>query len=841
MPITELLARWQANPETADNLTAWKIQPARPPTLAPLPEDVPPALRSALKAHGIVSLYSHQAVAWHTARQDRNLVLATGTASGKSLAYNLPVLSKMVEDPSARAIYLFPTKALTQDQLHQLQPLSAPAAEVRAAIYDGDTRQTDRQAIRLRARLILTNPDMLHTGILPHHAGWADLFENLRFVVIDEMHTYRGVFGSHVANVIRRLKRLAASYGSKPQFLLSSATIGNPQQLAEDLIEEDVVLIDDDGSGRGERHFLIYNPPVVNRELGLRKSAILEGVRLARDVLDEGLQGVVFARTRRTVEIMLTYLQAPQAGSSAHADQPGRKDQIRGYRSGYLPSQRRSIEQGLQDGSVRLAVATNALELGVDIGGLGSAILTGFPGSIASTRQQAGRAGRGMDAAVAMMIASPNPLDQYLAHHPEYFFGTSPERGLINPNHVLILLEHLRCAAFERPFGTEEGFGRLSHETIAEFLDLLVSAGELHVSHARYYWMADQYPAAGISLRSASPKTVVLQAAAGDGKPTTIGTVEAESAPWMVHPGAVYLHEAQQYYVQELDLEKAVAQLVPVALDYYTEPQRRTEVGILSTQAETGVAGGSKAHGELQVTTQVVGFRKMRWFTHENMGEAPLDLPPAELQTTGYWLSLSTATVDRLREAGAWTNDPNDYGTEWERIRRQVRERDAHVCQVCGSRELGRPHDVHHKVPFRRFTSADEANRLENLITICPTCHAKVELNQRVRSGLAGLAFVLGHLAPLFLMCDPGDLGIHVEPGQAINGHPTVVLYDSTPGGIGLSQALYEVHDELIRDALETVDRCQCVDGCPSCVGPGGENGLGGRPETRAILQELVG
>ena len=704
---------------------------------------------------------------------------------------------------------------------------------------------------------MLSNPDMLHTGILPHHSNWSDFFNGLKFVVIDEMHTYRGVFGSHVANVIRRLKRVAKFYGADPQFILASATIGNPRELAEKLIEEPVELIDNDGSLRGERHFIIYNPPVTNPALGLRKSNLLESVRLTSDLLARDIQSVVFARTRRSVEIILTYLQESReqrkessktlANGSRLSDLSSR---IRGYRSGYLPLQRREIELGLRDGSVKIVVATTALELGIDIGGLGAAILVGYPGTIASARQQAGRAGRGDDPAVSILVASSNPLDQFLAHHPEYFFGSSPEQALVNPDHVLILLEHLRCALFELPFQKGEGFGGISAELLDEYLEFLVANQDAHFSNEKYFWMKDQYPAANISLRSASPQSVVLQSTAEDGRPTAIGTVDGESAAWMVHPGAIYMHEGQQYFVQEFNLENHLAQLVPVGLDYYTEAQQRSEIQILNTIAQEslpsptgrGAVGevGVKGYGEIQVTTQVVGYKKLRWFTYENLGEEPLDMPPSELQTTGYWLSLSEELLARLRDAGLWTNDPNDYQPDWPKIRDRVRERDQYTCQVCGARETTRQHDVHHKVPFRAFPSAQEANRLDNLTTLCRTCHQKVEQNVRMRSGLAGLGFVLGNLAPLFLMCDTRDLGVHTDPAGEVSGSPAVVIYDHVPAGIGFSQKLFEIHDELIGRALELVSECPCEDGCPSCVGPGGENAVGGKQETLAILKELT-
>lgn len=855
MPLASLLDFWKRDPDTAPNLVAWQTLPPRLAQTRPFPDDLPAPVSQTLIAAGIHSLYSHQLEAWTHTRAGENIILSTGTASGKTLAYNLPVIAELLTTPNARALYIFPTKALAQDQLSVisnqltvLQSLMTDNWSLTTAIYDGDTPQKDRSSIRRNARILLTNPDMLHTGILPHHTNWLDFFSNLKFIVIDEAHTYRGVFGSHVANVIRRLKRVANFYGAKPQFILASATIGNPQGLAEKLTEEPVRLIEDDGSARGPRHFLIYNPPLTDKSLGLRKSSLLEGVRLARELVNSNVQTVVFARSRRSVEIILSYLQGdltPDSNMEAplipYKSLPNPRSFIRGYRSGYLPNQRREIEKGLRDGTVKTVVATNALELGIDIGGLGAALLVGYPGTVASARQQAGRAGRGLESAAAVLVASANPIDQFLAHHPEYFFERSPEQALINPDHLLILLEHLRCAMFELPFQKGEGFGALSAETIEEYLQFLVENREAHLSDEKFFWMADQYPAANISLRSASPQGVVLQTTIED-RPQTIGTVDGESALWMVHPGAVYLHEAQQYLVQALDLEDHIARLKPIASDYYTEPLRGTTVEILSTH-QTDVASHTsnvKAWGELQVTTQVTGFRKRRWYTHENLGEEPLDLPPTDLQTTGYWISLSEETVTRLRDAGAWTNDPNDYGPGWNKIRDRVRARDGYKCQVCGTPESVRQHDIHHKIPFRTFTSKEEANRLDNLTTLCPSCHKKVEANVRMRSGLAGLAYVLGNLAPLFLMCDSGDLGTHIDPveNQTFGG-PTVVLYDSVPAGIGFSEKLFEMHDELITRALELVSECACEDGCPSCVGPGGENGYGGKQEALAILNIL--
>jgi DEAD/DEAH box helicase domain-containing protein len=817
-----------------------------------LPDDLHPQLAGALRARGINSLYTHQSVAWEHAQQGKSIVVVTGTASGKTLCYNLPVLDRLLQDPQGRALYLFPTRALAQDQRSTLSELLDHVPESRArlplAVYDGDTPVSARPSIRSKARLVLSNPDMLHTGILPHHTSWADFFQNLQYVVIDEMHAYRGVFGSHIANVMRRLQRIARHYGAAPQFILTSATIANPMELAEKLTETPVVLVDNDGAAYGARNFLIYNPPVVNQELGLRRSALQESVRLADDLLTYKIQGIIFGRSRRTVELILTYVRQ-RALSNFDVPMPAANDEadrIRGYRSGYLPNQRREIEHGLRQGDVRLVVATNALELGIDIGQMGAALLVGYPGSIAAIWQQAGRAGRGEDASLAVLIATADPLDQFLAKHSDYLLERPPENALINPDNLLILLDHLRCAAFEMPFRPGENFGNVEAARVSEFLDFLREGGVLHQSNGNYFWMADQYPAQGVSLRSASAENVVLQATS-EGMPVTIGEVDQASAHWMVHPGAVYIHEAHTYLVEALDLEQHLAQLQRIDTDYYTEPRSETTVELVEISEEAQVPGACKSYGDIRVTSQLTGFRKLRWYTHELLGYGDVSLPPTELLTTGYWLTLDEKTVERLRETGMWRGDPNEYGPTWSRQRDLARARDGYRCQACGLPEQDRAHDVHHKTPFRAFRSDggqidyQSANRLENLVTLCPACHRRAETAVRVRSGLAGLAFTLRHLAPLFLMCDTRDLGVHSDPQSPLaNGQPTVVLFDQVPAGIGFSQRLFELHDELMRRAYELVSTCDCSDGCPSCVGPGGENGAGGKSETLAILEAFV-
>jgi DEAD/DEAH box helicase domain-containing protein len=817
-----------------------------PARTLPLPAGLHPDLAEALHTSGIQTLYIHQAQTWDNVQSGRHTGVVSGTASGKTLCYNLPILDRLAKLPSARALYLFPTKALAQDQHSALQKLcgACPSGSclntLEAAIYDGDTPARSRSAIRGRARILLSNPDMLHIGILPHHPTWAEFFRNLHFIVIDEMHIYRGVFGSHVANVIRRLKRIASFYGAAPLFILTSATIANPGELAFRLVEEEVAVVDEDGSARGQKTFLLYNPPVIDQDLGLRRSATQESVRLAEDLLTYHVQTILFSRTRRSVEIILTYLRERAAGApSDHA--PGNPEEhVRGYRSGYLPNQRRQIERGLRDGAIRTVIATNALELGIDIGSLGAALMVGYPGSIASTRQQAGRAGRGEDAALAILVATADPLDQFLAAHSDYLFERSPEHALINPDNLLILLDHLRCAAFELPFREGEQYGRLPQEVLNELLAFLAQQGTLYQAGAKYFWMADQYPAQQTSLRSSSANPIILQSWEAE-QASTIGIIDRASALWMVHPEAIYLHEGQTYLVESLDLEHSLARLRSIQTDYYTEPKNETTVQVLEEKEQSAAAGCTKAHGELLVTTQVKGFRKIRWHSHEILGNGEVDLPPSELLTTGYWISIDDATVNLLREQGLWNSDPNDYGPTWRIQRERARKRDGFRCQVCGIPEQDRSHDVHHKIPFRTFASAEQANRLENLITLCPPCHHRTETAVHIRSGLAGVAFALGHLAPFFLMCDSGDLGVHSDPQFSYaNDRPAIILYDQAPGGIGFSLRLFEIHQELLKRAYELVTNCLCQNGCPSCVGPGGENGLGGKNESLAILKSLA-
>lgn len=637
MTLSRLLADLRADPAHARNFAAWKQIPARPAMFADYPDSVDPRLMEALRARGIERLYCHQAEAAAAALDGENVVVVTPTASGKTLCYNLPVLSSIIAAPRARALYLFPTKALAQDQLSELHGLvTTLGAEIKTFTYDGDTPGEARRLVRAAGHVVITNPDMLHTGVLPHHTKWVRLFENLRYVVIDELHQYRGVFGSHLANVIRRLRRVCRFYGSDPVFICCSATIANPAELAERLIEAPVRLVDRNGAPGGEKTLAIYNPPIVNRELGIRRSSLFSARDLAARLIAAGAQTIVFAPTRTTVELLLTYLR------SGRRRLPGTPEAIHGYRGGYLPLERRRIEQGLREGSVRGVVATNALELGIDIGGLEAAVLTGYPGTLASTWQQFGRAGRRDRPAFAVLVASSSPLSQYVAAHPDFLFEASPEAGLINPDNLVILAAHLKCAAFELPFGAGEEFGAWG----AQLLDLLCEEQILHRSGNRYYWMRESFPAEEVSLRSAAIDNVVIIEQGP--RPRVIGEVDRASAPVLVHEEAIYIHAGEQYHVDRLDWEEKKAYVRHVHVDYYTDAELAVELKVLDsfTERETGPA--RIAHGEVAVTYVATIFKKIKLETHENVGWGKIFLPQEDVHTSSYWLALQADATKGL-------------------------------------------------------------------------------------------------------------------------------------------------------------------------------------------------
>ncbi|MEA4812924.1 MAG: DEAD/DEAH box helicase [Anaerolineaceae bacterium] len=835
MEINEIVGKWQEDPDIAGNISCWVRKAAVSPKTLPLPLEIEGRLVQNLDLQGIQALYSHQAQAYQLLKEGRHIVIATGTASGKTLCYNLPVANTLIKKPGSSALYLFPTKALAQDQvkhLHQLLGQDNAIENPKVAIYDGDTPSNQRAEIRKKAEILITNPDMLHQGILPHHTTWKRFLSGLAYVVVDEMHTYRGVFGSHVANLLRRLKRICAFYGAYPQFVLTSATIGNPQELGEKLIEMPISLVNEDGSPHGEKHFLIYNPPLINEELGIRKSVTQSSIALAKTLLMAGRQSLIFARTRRTVEMILTYLQERMS----LAERP----RIRGYRSGYLKAERRQIEDGFKDGKIRLVVATSALELGIDIGGLESVLINGYPGSIARTLQQAGRAGRKQQPALAVLLAAPDAMDQYLAHHPEYITERNPEAVLIDPNNLSILLQHLRCACFELPMKVGDSFGSLESGLLQALLEVLVSNGMLIRQGVRFFWVADQYPAGSVSLRSSSTAVITLKCTEEDGQ-KTIGEIDSSSATWLVHPEAIYLHEGEPYYVEKLDLEKGICQLSHRESAYYTIPSMETSIEQFHARLTENYNHWSKHFGDLQLLMQLGGYRKYRWMSNELIGNGIISLPPQRLETSGFWMGLQDGMVDKLRGEGLWLSDPNDYGSIWPGLRQKILARDGFSCRGCGARPEPAQLHVHHIQPYKSFLDPVLANAPSNLVTLCHSCHQQAEISVRVRSGLAGVGYALRHLAPLLVMCDGEDIATLTESKSILNdGKPAILIYDNVPGGIGLSARLFENHSLLLKGALEMVSECPCQEGCPACVGPMGEEGFGGKSHAIALLRNLL-
>jgi DEAD/DEAH box helicase domain-containing protein len=829
MSITSVLNTWKKDPAVAPNITAWQEIPQRIPEFEDIPTGIDQRIKQVLDGMEISALYSHQKAVWEAVENGQNVVVSTGTASGKSLGYQLPILSRVLKNPLRRSLLLFPTKALAHDQLSWLNEFP----DITSSSYDGDTPSSYRPSIRKHAQIVVSNPDMLHIGILPYHIQWAEFFSNLDFVVLDEIHIYRGVFGSHVANVIRRLKRIASHYGSSPQFILTSATIGNPHELGSSLIEEDLVLVDNDTSSRGKKHFLIYNPPIIDPKLGLRASMQNECIKLSSDLITSGNQTILFGRSRRSIEFMLRALKEKDSLSSFP---------IQSYRSGYLPQDRRHIEADLRSGKIRGITATNALELGIDIGGLDAAILAGYPGTIAGTWQQAGRSGRSDQSSISILVTSSTPIDQYLALHPEYLFSSNPECGLIDGNNLLIALAHLQCAAYELPFSAGNSFGSFTAAETAELLEALTTLGKLHKTNEIYYWMAEDYPAAAISLRNASPQQITLMVDTPDSKTISIGQVDLESAYWMVHPGAVYLHSGEAYLVKDLDLEENCAHLLPTSVDFYTEAEKQTNYVELERILEGPIRGGNKHLGEIQITTKVTGYKKINWQPYEVISRETLDLPATTLRSIGFWITLSENTEKEIRNLGLWSSSPNNYGPDWEKIRNIVLERDQHSCQMCRKRSSQESLHIHHKQPLRSFSSLAEANQLSNLVTLCPRCHQRAEAVVRVNSGIRGLGHVLHGLAPLLLMCDPGDLGLFADFQSPFgDNRPIVLIHEQIPAGIGFSRSLYERFEELLNSAKDLVEKCPCETGCPACVGPGGELGSGGKQETQAILSIICG
>jgi DEAD/DEAH box helicase domain-containing protein len=766
--LQEVLARLETarGPQAAGGdplVSAVERMPAVLAEHAPFPDKTDVRLRAALEARGISQLYTHQAEAIGHTLAGRNVVVITPTASGKTLCYNVPVLDAVLRDPAARALYLYPTKALAQDQLAELQGMAERLAETDNAeigvfTYDGDTPQDARRAIRGRAHVVLTNPDMLHSGILPHHPRWAKLFENLRYVVIDELHAYRGVFGSHLGNIIRRLHRICRHYGSDPVFICSSATIANPRELAERLTGEPFALVDRSGAPRGEKFFLFVNPPVVNAQLGIRRSYLSQTRQVALEFLKRGLQIIVFAQSRLSTEILTTYLK------DAYDGQPGASDVIRGYRGGYLPLRRREIEKGLRDGEVRAVVSTNALELGIDIGALDVAVLAGYPGTIAATWQRAGRAGRRSSRSAAVLVASSAPLDQFIIRNPHYFFGASPEHALINPDNLHILLDHVKCAAFELPFTAGETFGlhrpdAAEGEDLEAVLTVLGEEGLVHFADDQWNWTSESYPADAVSLRSISSDNFVVVENSPDAGERVIGETDFTSGPSTLHEKAIYLVEGRLFQVERLDFDGRKAFVRAVDCDYYTDAITHSRVTIL----DTFESAPPRSHGEVHVVSRVVGFKKIKFYTNENVGSGELDLPEQQMHTTAYWLTIPREVMAALPYA---SDDRRDgvVGLAW------AMKNVAQLLLMCDRHDIG--------------LSIDGGS-----------------LDRSPRTGGAA------------------------EKTVTIAAEPNVFIYDNYPGGIGFSQPLHGMHDLLLSRTRELIGGCPCDSGCPSCVGPEGNTG----------------
>ena len=755
MNVTQLADQLRRDHMFMKDVTRWEVIPAREARTRPFPACMDERLKPALARRGIYELYTHQATCLEAVARGEDVTVVTPTASGKTMCYNLPVLSAILQDQDSRALYLFPTKALSADQVSELYDMiEEMGVDIKTYTYDGDTPAAARKAVRQAGHIVVTNPDMLHSGILPHHTKWVKLFENLRYVVIDEIHTYRGVFGSNLANVLRRLMRLCEFYGSHPRFILCSATIANPRELAETLIGRPVTLVDDNGAPMGERHFVFYNPPVVNRQLGIRKGAIPVVRSISGMLLKNGIQTITFARSRLTVEVLTRYLK------DMVRDPLGNAGRVRGYRGGYLPGERREIERGLRAGQVDAVVSTNALELGIDIGALDACVLCGYPGTIASAWQQAGRAGRRKGTSIVFFVASSAAIDQYIVNHPDYFLHQSPENALLNPDNLYILLSHFKCAAFELPFEDGDGFGNAPAPE--ELLGYLDEEGILHHVDGRYHWSAEDFPASEISLRSAAAENFIIIDITDPSHHRVVGEMDRFTAPMLLHENAIYMHEGRQFQVEKLDFDACKAFIRAVDVGYYTDADLNINLSLLDIEKEEPFAGTAVAAlGEIKVTALVTMFKKIRFDTHETLGFGHVRLPETDMHTTAMWWTL--------------------------------------------------PESLAAKIP-----------------------------SDRLKNGMMGIANLLRIVCPLYLMCAPQDIAVVYQVRSPITDQPTIILYDNTPGGIGLSHKAYSMRNLLLQKALQVAEDCPCEYGCPSCVGPVGEVGEDGKRTAIRLLKELT-
>ncbi|MDQ1277094.1 MAG: box helicase protein [Thermodesulfobacteriota bacterium] len=779
LTLRELLARLEQDKRFLANVRALKKIPPREGRFSPFPAWLHPRLREVLAGQGIGQLYSHQGQAVELVRAGRDVVLMTPTASGKTLCCNLPVLQRILEEPETRALYLFPTKALAQDQMHEVHGLIGKLqADIKTYTYDGDTPDDARQAIRRQGHVVVTNPDMLHAGILPHHTKWQKLLANLKFVVIDELHVYRGIFGSHLTNVLRRLVRICRFYGQDPVFVCCSATVANPREHAEALLERPMTLIDDSGAPTAAKTFILYNPPIVNRELGIRQSALTPARRIAAELIENDIQTIVFATSRLNVEVLTKYLK-----DQFNRGKPVDPRSVTGYRGGYLPMLRREIEEGLRKRTIMGVVTTNALELGIDIGDLEACILCGYPGSIASTWQQAGRAGRRMGHSLALLIARSSPMDQFIVEHPDYFFSRSPEHCRINPDNLLILLHHLKSAAFELPFEQGERFGK---ENLEELLGYLEEKGVLHRVEGRWHWMAESYPADEVSLRSINPENVVVVDTSDAGRHRVIAEVDWDSAFTTVHDDAIYMVESEQYHVDKLDLERKTAYVHRVAVGYYTDAMTYTHVRVIDSFDSKRFHQVIVEHGEVQVVRKVVGFKKIRFYTAENLGYGDVSLPEKDMHTTSYWLTI-----------------PKD-------LLMALPYNQAEIIDGLG----GLAYSLHHLAAMRLMADLHDLDR--------------------AIGDKSGEWFVKKGKEPRAITSDAAGENSRIDAFD-----PTIFLFDAYPGGIGFSALLYEQHLDLLQGVRQLLRSCPCSHGCPSCVGPTLDVGPTAKEVALSILAQI--
>lgn len=782
MPIDEIIESWRRSSNISSCFTELRVFERREGEYLPFPKFIHPAIREALKKDGIERLYSHQVEAIEAVHEGKDVVVVSPTASGKTLCYNLPVLNKKLEDPFTKAFYLFPTKALSQDQMVELQSFIQRIGEcIPTFTYDGDTPQEARQAIRTRGDIVITNPDMLHTGILPHHTKWMNFFQNLRFVIIDELHTYRGVFGSHMTNVLRRLNRICQFYGSRPQFICCSATIANPKELAEKLLEREVLFVNRNGAPTAEKIFIFYNPPLVNKELGIRESHIHAARKLASPFIEKGIQTILFATSRLYVEVLAKYLK--DRFEKRLEDQ----GKIRGYRGGYLPKMRREIEKGLREKKVKAVVSTNALELGIDIGDLEVCLIAGYPGTIASTYQQAGRVGRRSEKSLAVLIARSQPLDQFIIENPDYFFGQSPEHGLINPDNLLILLSHIQCATFELPFRDGERFGR---EDLGEMLRYLEEKGTVHHVGQNWYWTQDAYPAEKVSLRSASEENFVVVDITKK-KEEVIAEVDFTSAHTTLYEGAVYLRESELYTVERLDYPNRRAYVKKTEGDYYTDAIDYTDVSILESFERRQGRGTVFEHGEVKVATRVVGYKKIKFYTLENVGYGKIELPDLQFHTTSYWITFKREMVENL---------------PYPRL------------QVIDG-VLGLGYALHSMAALHLMCDPHDINR----------CVGDRGAKWFLRLSRDSKGVYSSYNTP-------NEIPIE-EMGRF---EPTLFLYDNYLGGIGFSPQLFDDTQVILQKTMRLISKCPCDYGCPSCVGPIREVGEKSKEVALALLKEIL-